>query len=280
MSHPQRFVMAGVMGWPVMHSRSPKIHNYWLAKHGLAGVYVPLAVTAAGLDAALRALPPLGFAGCNLTIPHKEAALRAVDRVDAAARRIGAVNCVVVGADGALEGRNYDAVGYVASVRDAWPDWRAGDGPVVVIGAGGAARAVLTALCDEGAGEIRLVNRSPMRAQALAQEFGAPVTAVTWHDRHDALDGAAMVVNTTNQGMTSEPPLDLALDALPQRALVSDIVYIPQETPLLAAARRRGNRTVGGIGMLLHQARPAFHAWFGVMPEVTPELRAIIEATL
>lgn len=280
MSHPERFLMAGVMGWPVMHSRSPKIHNYWLSRHGLAGVYVPLAVTAEGLAAALRALPALGFAGCNLTIPHKEAAFETVDTVDAAARRIGAVNCVVVGADGSLEGRNYDGVGYVGSVREAWPEWRAGDGPITVVGAGGAARAVLSALCDEGAGEIRLVNRSPARAQALAEEFGGPVTAVKWEDRRDALDGAAMLVNTTSQGMRGESALDLALDRLPQRALVSDIVYIPQETPLLAAARRRGNRTVGGLGMLLHQARPAFRTWFGVNPEVTPELRAMVEATL
>jgi len=256
MSHPERFFMAGVMGWPVMHSRSPKIHNYWLAKHGLAGVYVPLAVTAEGLPAALRALPALGFAGCNLTIPHKEAAFDIVDHVDAAARRIGAINCVVVAPDGSLEGRNYDGVGYVGSVRDAWPQWRADEAAIVVIGAGGAARAVLVSLADQGAKEIRLVNRTPARALALALEFGSPVQAVAWDDRH------------------------AALDALPRRALVSDIVYIPQETPLLAAARRRGNRTVGGIGMLLHQARPAFHAWFGVMPEVTPELRAIIEATL
>lgn len=280
MSHPERFLMAGVMGWPVMHSRSPKIHNYWLGKYGLTGVYVPLAVTAEGLPAALRALPALGFAGCNLTIPHKEAAFDAVDRVDAAAKRIGAVNCVVVAADGSLEGRNYDGVGYVESVRDAWPGWRAGEGPIAVIGAGGAARAVLTALCEEGAPEIRVVNRSPARAQALAKEFGGVVTAVAWDDRHHALDGAAMLVNTTSQGMTGQPALDLALDTLPQRALVSDIVYVPQETPLLAAARCRGNRTVGGLGMLLHQARPAFHAWFGVMPEVTAELRAVIEATL
>lgn len=280
MSHPEKFLMAGVMGWPVMHSRSPKIHNYWLGKYGLTGVYVPLAVTAEGLPAALRALPALGFAGCNLTIPHKEAAFDAVDRVDAAAQRIGAVNCVVVGADGSLEGRNYDGVGYVESVRDACPEWQADAGPVAVIGAGGAARAVLTALCEEGAREIRVVNRSPTRAQALAQEFGGAVTAVAWDDRHHALDGAAMLVNTTSQGMTGQPALDLALDALPQRALVSDIVYVPEATPLLAAARRRGNRTVGGLGMLLHQARPAFHAWFGVMPEVTAELRAMIEATL
>jgi shikimate dehydrogenase len=280
MSYPERYLMAGVVGWPVMHSRSPKIHNYWLKKHGLAGVYVPLAIKADGLGAALRALPALGFAGCNLTIPHKEAAFDIVDRVDPAAERIGAINCVVVAADGSLEGRNYDGFGYVESVRDAWPAWRADAGPIAVIGAGGAARAVLVALADQGAREIRLVNRTAARALALAQEIGKPVTAVTWDDRHQALEGAAMLVNTTSQGMPGQPALDLALDKLPAPALVSDIIYVPRETPLLAAARQRGNRTVNGLGMLLHQARPAFHAWFGVMPEVTPELRAMIEAAI
>jgi shikimate dehydrogenase len=272
--------MAGVMGWPVMHSRSPKIHNYWLARHGLAGAYMPLAIKADGLRAALRALPALGFAGCNLTIPHKEAAFEIVDRVDPMARRIGAINCVVVAPDGSLEGRNYDGFGYVQSVLEVWPEWRADIGPIAVVGAGGAARAVLVSLADHGAKEIRLVNRTLARGEALAQEFGPPVKAVAWDHRHAAVEGAVMLVNTTSQGMSGQPALDLALDKLPASALVSDIIYIPQETPLLVAARRRGNRTVNGLGMLLHQARPAFHAWFGVMPQVTAELRAMIEATI
>jgi shikimate dehydrogenase len=280
MSHPDRFLMAGVMGWPVMHSRSPKIHNYWFARHGLAGTYVPLAVKADGLRAALRALAPLGFSGCNLTIPHKEAAFEIVDRVDPLARRIGAINCVVVAPDGTLDGVNNDGFGYIQSILEAYPDWRADAGPIVVMGAGGGARAVLVSLADKGAREIRLVNRTPQRAQALAREFGAPIRALAWEDRHAALAGAAMLVNTTSQGMAGQPALDLALDKLPATALVSDIIYIPGETPLLAAARLRGNRTVNGLGMLLNQARPAFHAWFGVMPEVTPELRAMIEATI
>lgn len=272
--------MAGVMGWPVMHSRSPRIHNYWLAKHGLAGTYVPLAIKADGLRAALRALPALGFAGCNLTIPHKEAAFEIVDRVDPLARRIGAINCVVVAPDGSLDGRNYDGFGYIQSILEGWPAWRADAGPIAVIGAGGAARAVLVSLVDQGAQEIRLVNRTPARAQALAQEFGPPVKALPWDDRHAALEGAAMLVNTTSQGMAGQPALDLALDKLPASALVSDLIYVPQETALLTTARMRGNRTINGLGMLLHQARPAFHAWFGVMPEVTAELRAMIEATI
>jgi shikimate dehydrogenase len=280
MSHPDRFLMAGVMGWPVMHSRSPKIHNHWFAKHGLAGTYVPLAIRAEGLRAALRALPALGFSGCNLTIPHKETAFEIVDRVDPLARRIGAINCVVVAPDGSLDGRNNDGFGYIQSILEAYPGWRADAGPIVMIGAGGGARAVLVSLADQGARDIRLINRSPERASALAREFGAPIKAFAWSDRHAALDGAEMLVNATSQGMSGQPALDLALDRLPASALVSDIIYVPRETPLLTAARLRGNRTVNGLGMLLNQARPAFHAWFGVMPEVTPELRAIIEATI
>jgi shikimate dehydrogenase len=280
MSHPDHYLLAGVMGWPVMHSRSPKLHNYWLARHGLIGAYVPLAIKAEGLEAALRALPALGFAGCNLTIPHKEAALRIVDEASPLARRIGAVNCIVVRADGSLEGRNYDAFGFTQSLRERAPDLRFDAGPAVVIGAGGAARAILAGLMDEGVLEIRLINRSPARAQTLAAEFGAPVRAVPWEARAQALEGAAILVNTTSQGMVGEAPLDLALDALPLSALVVDIVYVPLVTPLLAAARARGNRVVDGLGMLLHQARPAFEAWFGIDPKVTPQLRALIEATL
>jgi shikimate dehydrogenase len=272
--------MAGLMGWPVMHSRSPKIHNFWLAKYGLDGTYVPLAIRAEGLRAALRALPALGFAGCNLTIPHKEAAFEIVDRVDPLARRIGAINCVVVAADGSLDGYNYDGFGYIQSILESHPDWRADAGPIVVVGAGGGARAVLVSLVDRGAQEIRLLNRSPERAQTLVREFGAPIEAVAWKERHAALAGTVMLINTTSQGMAGQPALDLALDTLPASALVSDIIYVPRETPLLAAARLRGNRTVNGLGMLLNQARPAFQAWFGVMPEVTAELRAMIEAAI
>lgn len=280
MSHPDHYLLAGVMGWPVMHSRSPKLHNYWLARHGLIGAYVPLAIKEAGLEKALRALPALGFAGCNLTIPHKEQAMKIVDHLDPVAKRIGAMNCVIVGADGSLSGTNNDGFGYIASIREAKPDWRADAGPVTVLGAGGAARAVLVSLIDEGAKEIRLTNRTAARADDLAKEFGGPIKTVAWNDRHDALQGAAMVINTTSQGMVGQPDLDLKLDLLPQTALVSDIVYIPLETPLLSSARQRGNTTVNGLGMLLHQARPAFNAWFGVMPEVTSELRKMIEATI
>jgi len=279
MTHTDRFLLAGVMGDPVMHSRSPKLHNYWLTKYGLTGAYMPLAIAREHLRAALRALPALGFSGCNLTIPHKEAALKIVDTVDPLARRIGAVNCVVVATDGSLEGQNHDAFGYIESVREAQPGWRADTGPIVVIGAGGGARAVLVGLIDQGAREIRLVNRTMARAEALANELSDSITALSWEERERALEDAAMLINATNQGMVGEPPLDLAIDRLPVSALVSDIVYIPRETALIAAARTRGNPMVNGLGMLLHQARPAFQAWFGIMPEVTPELRAMIEAT-
>ena len=268
------------MGWPVMHSRSPTLHNYWFAQYGLAGTYVPLAIKPDDLESALRALAPLGFSGCNLTIPHKERALAIVDAVDPVARRIGAISCVVARPDGSLAGTNNDGYGFVHNVLQHQPEWRADAGPIAVIGAGGGARAVVHSLAERGAQEIRVINRTHARAQVLARECGPPVTAIAWEERHRALDGAAMLVNTTSQGMVGQPPLDLALEGLPTTALVCDIVYVPLETPLLAAARRRGNRTVDGLGMLLHQARPAWKAWFGLEPEVTPELRALIEATI
>jgi len=274
-----RFLLAGVMGWPVIHSRSPALHGFLLQQHGLYGAYVPLAIKPEGLEAALRALPALCFAGCNLTIPHKQAAMAMVDAVDEAARAIGAASCVTVGEDGRLSATNNDWFGYVEGVLEIYPDWRADAGPIVVIGAGGGSRAVVYALVRRGAGEIRLVNRTRSRAEALANDIG-PITVVDWDARADALDGAAMLVNTTSQGMVGNPPLDIDLARLPKDALVSDIVYIPAETPLLAAARQRGNPTVRGLGMLLHQARPAWRSWFGIDVSVTPELRTAIEATL
>lgn len=280
MAHPDRFLLAGVMGWPVMHSRSPMLHNYWFGKHALAGSYVPLAIRPEQLEPALRALHPLGFAGCNLTIPHKEKAMGIVDEIDALARAIGAISCVVVRADGSLAGTNNDCFGFIQNVKDEQPGWRADAGPIAVIGAGGGSRAVCYGLAREGAREIRLVNRTPERARALADEFGGAIKPLAWGDRHDALEGVAMVVNTTSQGMVGQGALDLRLDKLPKSALAADIVYIPLETPFLAAARARGNRTVNGLGMLLHQGRPAWKAWFGIEPEVTPQLRRMVEKTI
>jgi len=268
------------MGWPVAHSRSPMLHGYWIRQLGLDGAYVHLPVRPERLADALKGLSALGFAGCNLTIPHKETAMRLVDYVDPLAARIGAINTVVVGEDGSIFGFNTDAFGFVEGLKEAKPDWRADAGPAAIMGAGGGARAVVASLAERGATEIRVVNRTYARAQKLAADFGASVRAFPWEQRHEAIDGASLLVNTTNQGMVGQPSLDLRLEKLPQKTLICDIVYTPLETPLLAAARQRGNPAVNGLGMLLHQARPAFRAWFGVLPEVTPELRRLLEATI
>ena len=268
------------MGWPVAHSRSPLIHGHWIAEHGLRGAYVPLAVQPTHLEQALRALPVLGFAGCNLTIPHKVQALSILDAIDPIAQRIGAVNTVVVQADGRLRGTNTDAFGYIESLREAQPTWKATQGPAVVLGAGGASRAVLCALIDAGVPLIRLCNRDAGKAQALAQEFGPQVQALPWGERHAALESAALLVNTTSLGMHGQDALDIRLDALPPKAVVSDIVYVPRITPLLAAAQARGNPIAEGLGMLLHQARPAFAAWFGSMPEISASLWQAVRGSL
>ncbi len=275
-----RFLLAAVMGWPISQSRSPMLHGYWFEKHGLAGSYVPLAIRPENLAAALRALPALTFAGCNLTIPHKQEAMKIVDEVNITARKIGAISCVVVRPDGSLSGSNNDWFGFVHNILEFVPDWRADAGPVAVMGAGGGARAVVYGLMERGARDIRLCNRTHARALNLAKDFGGPITVLPWEQRHDAIEGAAMLVNATSQGMIGQAALDLRLDKLPRQALVSDIIYIPRETPLIAAARERGNRTVTGLGMLLHQGIPAWQAWFGITPAVTAELRSRIEATL
>lgn len=264
--------IAGVMGWPVGHSRSPMLHGHWLRRYGIDGAYVPMAVRPEKIGQALAALPALGFAGCNLTLPHKEAALPHLAEIDSAARRIGAVNTIVVRVDGSLAGSNTDAFGFLENLKAGAPGWRPGAGPAVMIGAGGAARAVGVALIDAGVPEIRILNRTRARAETLAEQLGTNCRALDWDTRAKALDGAALLVNTASLGMAGQPPLDLALDALPQDAVVNDIVYVPLETPLLADARRRGHVVVDGLGMLLHQGRPGFHAWFGIDPEVTRAL--------
>ena len=280
MSSSDKLLLAGVMGWPVMHSRSPLLHGHWFSELGLKGAYPPLAIAPERLEAALRALPALGFAGCNLTIPHKETAMRIVDRVDEVARRIGAISCVTVEADGSLSGVNNDWWGFTENLREAFPGWT-GEGEIaVVVGAGGGARAVVHALARAGTREIRLVNRTFERAEIVATALGPRVTPVDWRERAAALEGAGLLVNATSQGMAGTPALDLPLDSLPRDARVCDIIYIPAETPLLRAARLGGRRTVNGLGMLLHQARPAWRAWFGLDPQVTPELRRVIEASL
>ena len=273
-------VIAGVIGWPVGHSRSPLLHNFWLARAGIDGAYIPMAVPPDRLGEALRALPALGFAGTNVTIPHKEAAFAAVDEADGIARRIGAVNTVLVRGDGSLSGSNTDAFGFVEALRSRLGAWSGAGIAAAVLGAGGAARAVVAALQDEGVGEIRLANRTRARADALCERFGAPLVAVDWEEREDALDGAALLVNTTALGMAGGVPLELRLDGLPTEAVVNDIVYTPLETPLLAAARARGCRAVDGLEMLLHQARPGFAAWYGAEPAVDDALRRHVAADL
>jgi shikimate dehydrogenase len=193
---------------------------------------------------------------------------------------MGAINLVVVEADGSLSGYNKDGYGFIENLRDGQTGWRGDAGPAVVLGGGGGARAAVVSLLDAGVPEIRLTNRTRSRAEQLAGQFGGPVQVLDWAERHGCLGGAALLVNTTNQGMIGQPALDLALDDLPRTALVCDIIYNPLITPLLAAAAARGNPTVNGLGMLLHQARPAFEAWWGILPEITPELRAAVEATI
>ncbi len=274
--------LAGIMGWPVAHSRSPALHGFWLAEHGIDGAYVPLAVEPNRLEQALRALPALGFRGCNLTIPHKQAALAVMDRVDPFARRIGAMNTVIVAADGSLEGSNTDVFGFRENLREQAPNWNAKAGPAVVLGGGGSARSVVAALIAAGAPEIRLVNRTAAHAEALARDLAqaeARITIHAWETRNAVLHEAGILVNTTSLGMDKEPPLDIDIVALPLPAVVVDIVYVPLETGLLAAARRRGHPVVDGLGMLLHQGRPGFEAWFGTAVSVTPALRAAMLAT-
>jgi shikimate dehydrogenase len=283
------FPLAGVMGWPVGHSRSPALHGHWLARYHVPGAYLPLPVRPENLEQALRALPALGFRGCNLTVPHKEAAIRFVDHLDASARRSGSVNTIIVLPDGSLEGRSTDGQGFIANLRDGAPGWRAGgDHPSVVIGAGGAGRAVAAALLDAGATRLRLVNRNQERAEKLAValrdnlDLGpGRIEIWPWERRHESLAGCHLLVNATVQGMIGEPPLDLALDHLPPDAIVTDLVYTPLITPLLAAAKARGAHVVDGLGMLLHQAAPGFKAWFGVEPTVDATLReAVLGAVL
>jgi shikimate dehydrogenase len=279
MSDSNQFKLAGVMGMPVFQSRSPILHNYWIKKYNLKGAYGHFPVQIKNVEAAVRGLSALGIAGCNITQPHKLHAMKLMDQLSPMAQRIGAINCIVVQPDGSLHGFNNDGFGYIQSLKDAKPTWRADEGPIVVLGSGGAARAVVISLLDEGAKEIRLINRTRAKADELACVNTSVVKTFEWDERDAALEGAAMLVNTTNQGMYGQPPLEIQLDALPKTAMVSDLIYIPLETPLLAAARERGNLTVNGLGMLLNQAIPAFEAWFGVKPEITDELRKAILAT-
>ncbi|MCX7369009.1 MAG: shikimate dehydrogenase [Alphaproteobacteria bacterium] len=267
--------LAGVFGHPITHSRSPRLHGFWLQRYGIDGAYIPLGVAPSGFAAAVRALVDLGFRGANVTIPHKLAAFEICDAVAPFARRAGAVNTLIF-RDGRIEGSNTDGFGFLESIREAAPGWRADAGPAVLLGAGGAARAIAAALLDAGAPRVTLVNRTAAKAEALARDLGGPIHVA---DR-PSLEDAALLVNTTSLGMQGQPGLEVDLAPLPASAVVADIVYVPLETRLLAAARARGLVAVDGLGMLLHQARPGFEAWFGVAPQVDQALRDVVAADI
>ncbi len=270
--------LAGVIGAPIAHSRSPALHGYWLRKYGIRGFYVPLEVAQADLEDVLRAMPRMGFVGANVTIPHKETVLRLADIVSDRAALIGAANTLIFRADGKIHADNTDGYGFLENLRQGVPGWRADAGPCTVLGAGGAARAVVASLLEAGADEIRITNRTRNRAEALRAEFGTKVVIYDWVQAGNALEEAATVVNTTSLGMVGKSEFRVPLDGLSSDAVVTDLVYTPLDTALLVRAREIGCRTVDGLGMLLHQAVPGFERWFGVKPEVDAALREAVLA--
>ncbi|WP_050604651.1 shikimate dehydrogenase [Ruegeria sp. 6PALISEP08] len=268
-----RVPLAGVIGHPIGHSRSPKLHGHWLKTYGLAGHYIPMDVASADLETVLRTLPKAGFVGANVTVPHKEAALKIADHVSDRATVIGAANTLVFREDGSIHADNTDGYGFMENLRSGAPDWNAKDGPAVVFGAGGAARAVLQALSDAGVPEILLANRTRARADHLKEEFGQRIRVVDWVQAGNVIENAELVVNTTSLGMQGQPELRVPLDGLQPGTVVTDLVYAPLKTHLLQTAEEAGCTTVDGLGMLLHQAVPGFERWFGVRPEVDAETR-------
>lgn len=267
--------LAGVCGWPVAHSRSPRLHGFWLQRHKIDGAYMPLAVAPENFTTAIRGLVAAGFQGTNVTQPHKLAAFAICDTVHDSAKRAGAVNTLIF-RDGKITGRNTDGWGFVAHLRGSGVDPKAG--PALILGAGGAARAIVAALQDEGV-PVSIANRTRARAEELAREL-PPLKVLDWEDRSVALADHALLVHTTSQGMHGHPPLEIDLARAPSGMAVADIVYVPLETPLLAAARARGLRCVDGLGMLLYQAIPGFSEWFGVTPQVDDELRRFVASDL
>ena len=262
---------AAVIGWPINHSKSPLIHNHWLEKYNIAGKYEAIPVKPEELRDRISRMIDEGYRGFNVTVPHKQTVMDHLDFIRADAERIGAVNTVVISPDGTLEGRNTDAFGFIANLKLSAPDFNLKGGPAVIIGAGGAARAAIYALQREGVDNIRIINRTFERARALADEF-SPAVGVAWERLPEMTRDANLIINTTTLGMTGQMALELDFTRVNPKALVHDIVYAPLETRLLRDARKNGNRIVTGIGMLLHQARPAFEAWFGMMPDVDAEL--------
>lgn len=267
---------AGVIGWPIKHSKSPILHRHWLKRYGINGSYKAIALSPEDFEAGLRELQKQGFRGANVTIPHKETALALADHVTDRAALIGAANTLHFHADGTIGADNTDGYGFVQNLHQNAPDWDPKAGPALVLGAGGAARAVISSLLDAGVPSLRLTNRTKIRAENLADHFGARVEVVEWHLADEAVDGAMTIVNTTSLGMEGQPELKINLDAAPLSALATDIVYAPLITPFLELAAAKGLQTVDGLGMLLHQAVPGFDAWFGQTPEVDAELRQTV----
>lgn len=268
---------ATVIGWPISHSRSPLIHGYWLKRYGIEGAYERRPVKPEELTAFVDSIRRGELAGSNVTVPHKEAVLKLVDDADGIAKAIGAAN-TLWGENGRVRATNTDAHGFMANLQAAHPQWQKAPGVPFVVGAGGAARAVIYALKGAGCARIRLANRSPGRARQLAGHFGPVVEVVDWQERAARLGDVSLLVNTTTQGMANNPPLDLTLGGLPQTAVVYDLIYVPLRTPLMVAAEARGLATLGGLGMLLHQAGVGFEHWFGRRPEVTDELFRLVAA--
>ncbi|MDZ4136833.1 MAG: shikimate dehydrogenase [Paracoccaceae bacterium] len=273
--HP-RIPLAGVIGSPVAHSRSPLLHSYWLRRYGIRGHYIPMDIAQSDLKEALRILPRMGFVGLNVTIPHKETVLALADIVTDRAALIGAANTLIFRKDGKVHADNTDGSGFIANLRQNAPHWVPQSGPAVVFGAGGAARAVVAALIEVGTPEIRITNRTRARAEALRSDFGAKVVVQEWVQAGNMLEDAVTVVNTTSLGMEGKPEFRVPLDALNPRALVTDLVYTPLNTSFLQAAAAVGCTVVDGLGMLLHQAAPGFERWFGHRPDVDDATRAAV----
>lgn len=271
-----RIPLAGVIGHPVAHSRSPRLHGHWLRELGLRGYYIPLDVAPVDLAQVIRTLPRMGFVGVNITIPHKEKVLEAADLVTDRATLIGAANTLIFRKDGKIHADNTDGYGFMANLRQNAPDWRPEAGPAAILGAGGAARAVVAALLDAGVPEIILCNRTRVRAEQIKQDFGTRIRVEDWVQAGNILEEAATVVNTTSLGMVGHPELRVPLDGLQRGALVTDLVYSPLQTRLLRVATEMGCMTVDGLGMLLHQAVPGFERWFGIRPEVDEATRAAV----
>lgn len=266
---------AAVIGWPIEHSRSPMIHGYWLKRYGIDGSYTRIAVRPEEVTGFVRSLGERGLAGCNVTLPHKEAVFLAADVREASAEAVGAANTLWL-ENGRLHAANTDTYGFMRHLDVSAPAWRLKDRPVLLLGAGGAARGIVYGMLEAGVGEVRVANRTLARAEEIARHFGARVKPLAWHDAESAAADCGLVVNTTSLGMAKTGPLDFNVACLPDDATVADIVYVPLETELLRQARVRGLVAVDGLGMLLHQAVPGFAKWFGVTPEVTDELRDIL----